>query len=416
MMSPEQVREEVARAAADLELRHLLVVIPDGTRTAPVDLFFKLLCEALHHKVERLTFLVALGTHRLMTEPELEALVGMSAEERRRLYPRTEVVNHRWDLPETFAEVGRLTRADTEELSDGRLSLELPIKVNKLLLEVDLAILLGPVFPHEVAGFSGGSKYLFPGVGGAEVINFTHWLGALATSHATIGLTETRVRQAIEKAAAQVPVKKLYFCLVTSHAGLHGFFWGYDRQPWYRAAELSSQVHISWKEKPFIRILSLIPDRYQDLWTGAKGMYKVEPVLADGGEVVLYAPHIDTFSYTHGKTLEKIGYHIRDYFLADWERFKDYPWGILAHSTHLRGGGTCIDGVEKPRIQVTLSSGISEERCRAMNLGYLDPATVHPQDWAGREDEGILLVPNAGETLFRIRDRRSHDQPSVAEH
>jgi hypothetical protein len=134
-------------------------------------------------------------------------------------------------------------------------------------------------------------------------------------------------------------------------------------------------------------------------------MYKVEPAVADGGEVVIYAPHITEISYTHGHVLDRVGYHVRDYFVKQWERFKDEPWGVLAHSTHLRGVGTydAESGVERPRIQVTLATGIPRERCERVNLGYLDPATVDPQAWSGREHEGILLVPKAGEMLYRVR-------------
>jgi len=79
-------------------------------------------------------------------------------------------------------------------------------------------------------------------------------------------------------------------------------------------------------------------------------MYKLEPAIADGGEVVIYAPHIDEISYTHGKLIDEIGYHVRDYFVKQWDRFKRYPGGVLAHSTHLRGIGTydAATGVEKP--------------------------------------------------------------------
>lgn len=403
MMDDKRVEEIVGEAVADVSARDIVVVIPDGTRTAPVDLFYRLLCEALHPKVDKLTFLIALGTHRHMNDQEIETLVGMDSVQRAQRFPKSEVINHHWERPETFTQVGVLSEADTSALSGGRLSVEVPIKINRRLLEAELVILLGPVFPHEVAGFSGGSKYLFPGVGGAEVINFTHWLGALVTSHATIGIRETAVRKAIEMAAAKVDVPKMAFCLVTSKAGLHGVFSGPVKEAWLQATELSSQTHISWHDKPYRKVLSLVAERYQDLWTGAKGMYKVEPILADGGEVVIYAPHIQEYSYTHGAVLEQIGYHIRDYFLADWDRFKEFPWGVLAHSTHLRGDGAMVDGVECPRIEVTLASGISAERCRAMNLGYCDPASIVVEEWTGREDEGVLVVPNAGETLFRLR-------------
>jgi hypothetical protein len=124
--------------------------------------------------------------------------------------------------------------------------------------------------------------------------------------------------------------------------------------------------------------------------------------VADGGEVVIYAPHITEVSYTHGRVLDEIGYHCRDYFVKQWDRFEGYPWGVLAHSTHLCGSGTYEDGVEQPRIRVTLATSIPPERCEQLGLGYLDPGTVNLDEWRGREGEGILVVPNAGEMLYRI--------------
>jgi hypothetical protein len=136
-------------------------------------------------------------------------------------------------------------------------------------------------------------------------------------------------------------------------------------------------------------------------------MYKLEPAIADDGEVVIFAPHITEVSFVHGKHIDEVGYHVRDYFVAQWERFAHVPWGILAHSTHLRGAGTYLDGIERPRIHVTLATGIPEERCRRIGLGYLDPSTVETADWEDREEEGILLVPRAGEQLFRVRPENS---------
>jgi nickel-dependent lactate racemase len=170
------------------------------------------------------------------------------------------------------------------------------------------------------------------------------------------------------------------------------------------AADLSAQIHIKYMDRPFRQVLSVMPQMYDDIWTAAKGMYKLEPVVADGGEVIIYAPHITEFSYTHGKDLAEIGYHVRDYFLNQWDRFAHYPGGVLAHSTHLRGAGHHdLAGGEWPRIAVTLATGISPERCAAHNLGYRDPATINLAEWAGREDEGILLVPKAGEILYRLK-------------
>ena len=148
-------------------------------------------------------------------------------------------------------------------------------------------------------------------------------------------------------------------------------------------------------------MLSLVPRRYDDLWTGAKGFYKVEPIVADGGQVVIYAPHIREIAITHPQ-IREIGYHSRDYFVKQWDRFKDLHWGDLAHSTHLRGAGTYDDvHGERNRVTVTLATGIPEEVVRSVNLDYLDPAQVDPGAWAS--DPNTLVVPDAGEDLFRIR-------------
>ena len=405
-------------AQAHLDGKRVLVLIPDGTRTAPIPLMFRLFHEILRGRVAALDFLVALGTHqplddaalsRLVGTPVRDGWVGASLPHSHTPTPsRSRVFNHRWDLPETFTTIGTITEHEIRELSQGMLSLDVPVKINKMILDYDQLIVCGSVFPHEVAGFSGGTKYFFPGISGPEVINFTHWLGALITSMAVIGTRSTPVRAVIDRAAAFVRVPTLFCNMVVTHEGLAGLTIGSYEEAWPQAVELSSQLHIIYVEKPFKRVLSIMPAMYDDIWTAAKGMYKLEPVVAAGGEVVIYAPHITEISYTHGRILDEIGYHVRDYFVKQWKRFEGYPWGVLAHSTHLRGVGTydAASGVERPRIQVTLATGIPRERCERLNLGYLDPATIDVHDWEGREDEGILVVPHAGEMLYRLEESR----------
>jgi hypothetical protein len=106
-----------------------------------------------------------------------------------------------------------------------------------------------------------------------------------------------------------------------------------------RSVRGAFSTHISHLEAPVRRVLSIMPTKYEDIWTAAKGFDKLEPIVADGGELIIYAPHITRVSVTHPKIAE-IGYHNRDYFLGQWERFQHQPWGDLAHSTHLRGQGT----------------------------------------------------------------------------
>ncbi len=386
----------------DLSGKRLLVIIPDGTRTAPIPLLFRLLAQELTGRAATLDYLIALGTHPPMSEEALTALVGISSDERERLIPGMKIYNHRWDLPDTFFTAGVIGTDESMSLSRGMISIEVPVRLNRLLLDYDSVLICGPVFPHEVVGFSGGNKYISPGVSGPEIINFTHWLGALITSYEIIGTIETPVREVIDRVASMLPVELRCLNLVVSGVGLAGLFFGEARSSWAAAARFSANLHIHYVPRPFNRVLSVMPRMYDDLWTGAKGMYKVEPAVADGGEVIIYAPHITEISYVHGHLIREIGYHVRDYFVKQWENFKHYPWGILAHSTHLRGIGTFVDGVEHPRVQVTLATGIPREECLAVNLGYLNPAEINPAEWAGREHEGVLLIPKAGETLYKL--------------
>jgi nickel-dependent lactate racemase len=167
---------------------------------------------------------------------------------------------------------------------------------------------------------------------------------------------------------------------------------------------LSSRRHITWLDAPLDRVLAVMPEMYKDVWVAAKGTYKTEPAIADGGEVIIYAPHVKAVSHVHGQLIEEVGYHCRDYFLAQWERFKHYPGGILAHSTHVKGLGTYdpVTGVETPRITVTLATGIPEATCRKINLGYCDPASIDLDDWPTVPTGGRLKVPRAGEMLYRV--------------
>jgi hypothetical protein len=99
--------------------------------------------------------------------------------------------------------------------------------------------------------------------------------------------------------------------------------------------------------------------------------------------------------------LERIGYHVRDYYLAQSRKFEDVPKAVLAHSVHVKGAGTYVNKTERPRISVTLATGISKKRCERLGLGYKDPAEIDLDDYRNREDEGVLLVENAGEILYR---------------
>jgi lactate racemase len=390
--------------AAGLDGRSVCVLVPDATRDCPLPVLLGAVHHALHGRVSRLTVLIALGTHARMTDAQLASHLGYDDGGLDERYPSTIVANHAWWDPATFTDVGTIDQVRIAELSNGMLRQAAPIRINRAVLEHDVTLIVGPVFPHEVVGFSGGNKYLFPGVSGRAFIDLSHWLGALITSAEIIGASgSTPVRALIDEAASMLPGERLAFCVVTRSGapGLHSIAFGDPQAAWSAAAAVSSEAHIRYLDAPVRRVLSLIPARYDDMWTGAKGFYKVEPVVADGGEVVLYAPHIREISRTH-PDVEQIGYHCRDYFLKQWEQYKNRPWGDLAHSTHLRGAGTydSVNG-ERSRVTVTLATGIPEHLVRAVNLDYLNPDQVDVGEWTA--DAHALLVENAGDDLYRLR-------------
>jgi nickel-dependent lactate racemase len=406
-LSAEQARALIAQAcpAKDYKDRKVLLIVPDATRTCPLGMLFAGLFDQIGAATKAFDVMIALGTHQPMTEEAICERLDISLEERRGKYGGVRLFNHEWDNPAALRHIGDLTREDTRALTGGLLEMEVPVKVNAKLFEYDQIIICGPVFPHEVVGFSGGNKYLFPGVSGPEVLNFFHWLGAVVTNPMIIGNKWTPVRKVVDHVGGMVGVPKLCLCMVVDHAQLAGLFIGTPEGAWDQASELSKRLHITYKDHPFHTVLSCAPKMYDEIWVGAKCMYKLEPVVADGGEVIIYAPHIHEISLTHGDHIRRVGYHCVDYFRKQWDKFKDVPWGTLAHSTHVAGIGTYEDGVEKLRIRVTLATGIPESVCREVSLGYRDPASIHPADYANREDEGILYVPKAGEMLYHLKQR-----------
>ena len=405
-LSSQQVRAIAAPFLQSLELggKRVLLVVPDATRTAPVGLLFELIFDLIGTQVEKLDVMIALGTHAPMSAEQINARLEIDADLRATKYANVDFYNHEWDNPDALELLGTIPAAEIGELSGGLFAMDVPVTFNRRALSYDQIVIVGPVFPHEVVGFSGGNKYLFPGIGGPEILNFFHWLGAVISNPRIIGHAYTPVRAVVDRAAQLVPVAKAAFCLVVDGGELAALCVGTPEAAWAEASQVSARLHIITKAKPFHTVLSCAPLMYDDLWVGGKCMYKLEPVVADGGELIIYAPHISEISSVHGELIERIGYHCRDYFLADWDRWKDEPWGVLAHSTHVRGVGEMKGGVEVPRIRVTLATQIPREVCEKINLGYRDPATINIADYENREDEGILYVEKAGEYLYRLEN------------
>jgi nickel-dependent lactate racemase len=400
-MTELELAERFAREVPPLLTRgeRVLLIIPDTTRSAPMALLLRLLLPVLREAGVRVRLLVALGTHQPLADAALAAHVGLDPRT-----PATPVLNHAWNDPGQLVTVGELAADEVAALSGGLMRQRVELRLNREFLAADRVLILHPVFPHELIGMSGGSKYLFPGISGPEIIEVIHWLGALRGSNRTIGCLDTPSRRVLNAAAARLPRPVHSLALIVHQGEVVALEIGELTAAWERAARLAQAVHITRLPRAYHQVLACCPAMYPDLWTGGKCVYKVEPVVADGGELIVYAPHVSSFSVVHQATIAALGYHVRDYFLAHMARYAHLPKAVMAYCVIVKGDGSYVDGIERPRIRVSFASQIPRAACEAAGIGYRDPATLRPAEWQGREAEGVLCVERAGETLYRLAE------------
>jgi len=385
--------------------KKVVLVVPDGTRSCPLPRIMGTVYRELIERVSSLTALIALGTHAYMTPDELERWFGANGVGLAAKYPGMTVLNHEWKDPVNIVEVGTIGADDIERLSGGRLKQDVRVEVNRLVAQADVSIVIGPVFPHEVVGISGGNKYFIPGCATHEIIDLSHWLGALIGIDDLIGQRGiTPVRAVINAASELIPTHRMGICLVVKSGTdeIEYVATGELDDAWALSSEVAADSHIEYVDKPFKKVVAMMPTRYADMWTAAKGCYKIQPAMAEGGEVIIYAPHVKALAEQHPEIYD-IGYHCMDYFIKQWDRFKDVPTAVLAHSTHVRGGGTFdpSTGIETNRIKLTLCTQVPREIVEAANASYLSPDEIDLE--ALRADPDVFVEPNAGEVLFRLK-------------
>src|SRR5512140_100455 len=239
-LSYETIRSMLEQGLADqFTGQRVLVLIPDHTRSMPLPVLFRSVVEILQD-AQQLDFMVALGTHPPLDEAALRRLVGIDEAERSSLYRNVGLLNHAWADPSTLVTLGVMGSAEIRALAGPCWHPSLPdcvpIQINRAALAYDHILILGPTFPHEVAGFSGGAKYLFPGISGPDMIHATHWLGALSGVVKTIGIKDTPVRRMIHAAASRLSTPVTLVALIVEGHELSGLFIGDTLSAWSAAA------------------------------------------------------------------------------------------------------------------------------------------------------------------------------------
>jgi nickel-dependent lactate racemase len=401
-----EMRKICERSLGQISLKgkQVLVLIPDHTRHAPIDLFFRIIFELIGGKVASLDYLIATGTHAAMEEERIYARVGITKNRHRTTYSKVRFFNHEHENPAALVTLGKLSGEEVSKLTNGLFSKPINVTVNRKVTEYDHIFIVSPVVPHEAMGFAGGNKYFFPGIAGLEVIETFHWVAAVITNPVINGVKDTPTRRVIDRAVEFIKTPRTCFAFaVDDHDKVMCLFAGDPKEAWSRAADYSSKLHITHVDKPYKTILGITPEIYEEIWVGGKAMYKLEPIVADGGELIIYGPQIREISFVHGELIKRVGYHCIEYFTRQWDRFSDYPKLIMAHSSNVRGIGTYDSGVEKPRVNVTLATSIPESVCRSVNLGYRDPGSIHLDEWRARQNGDLLVVENAGQVLYRLK-------------
>ena len=382
----------------------VLAIIPDKTRDDNTHVLFPLATQFLARRnVAGFDLLVAQGTHPPMSTAQKLSKIGL-ADFAGRLF------DHRWDEPSELIVLGELSAATVGELTAGLIEQSVAVSVNKLLAPgvYDTVLVFGATVPHEVAGFAGGAKYFFPGVAGPELTHTTHWLGALAGIENIIGEVETPTRKLIEAAADLIAARVISLNSVVSRDATgklitYALFTGDIRDAFRRAAEVSRRVHIRYTGRKYKTVVALLDPHYDEMWVGGKASYKLGAIVEDAGELIIYAPHLTKLSETHGALIEKYGYapleSVRDMLGASQELRENLC--IAAHLAHVAyAGRTDEQGRIVPRYRITMATGLDEQTCKRVNLGYLDHRTLNLD--ALRSQPDTLIVADAGRDLYSV--------------
>ena len=405
-----ELREIVGQALASVEPgARVLAIIPDKTRDDNTDVLFPAACETLAaRRAEKFDALVAQGTHMPMTEAEKRSKVGVREGASLPLLGR--IFDHQWNRPEELIDLGQLSAERVRELTGGLIDGAVRVNLNRLLAPgtYDTVLVFGATVPHEVAGFAGGAKYFFPGVAGPDLTHATHWLGALASIERVIGRVETPTRRMIEAAAEFVPARIISLNTVVTRTDdnrlrTHALFAGDVRQAFRQAAEVSRGVHIKYTGRKYKRVVALLDEHYDELWVGGKASYKLGGIIDEGGELIIYAPHLTAISETHGLLIEKYGYapidRVREMVALSTELQTNLA--VAAHLAHVSYAGSRDEtGRVVPRYQITMASALDEATCRRVNLGFMDYRQFRREDY--ERDPDTLVVERAGRDLYLV--------------
>jgi lactate racemase len=355
----------------------VLIVSDDNTRSTPADRIVPVLLEQLTAagvSEDRISCIMALGTHRYMTEQEMRTKVGED------VYRRIRVLNHEWKDPKQLVDLGRSSRGT-------------PVSVNRAAVEADVVIGLGSVVPHHIPGYSGSGKIIQPGICGTETTAATHMLSCSGGGDSLLGRAENPVRAELEEIADRIGMKTICNVVSNPQGQVVGLFFGSRAEVFTRAVGLARSVYgFEYQGHPDIVVAGASPCEI-DFWQSHKALYPAERMVKQGGTIVLCTPAPEGVSPVHGALLE--------YACRSSKRIEEaYSDGTIEDGVAAALAVAWAKVREKAGI-ITYSPGIPEEH--EAKLGHTHAPNL---EWALDEafrrqgrDAGVAVLTHAPEML-----------------
>ncbi|HNT92596.1 MAG: DUF2088 domain-containing protein [Bacteroidales bacterium] len=394
--------------------KRVLILPPDITRAhSGAGMLTELLWENLGERVTDI--LPALGTHAAMTGAELGKMFG--------IVPHSLFREHRWRTD--IEELGRVPASFIAGVTEGRLTFDYPVQVNRLLASGghDLIISVGQVVPHEVTGMANYNKNVFVGCGGSEAINKSHFIGAVYGIENILGTTDNPVRavlnRASEIAAPRLPLLYILTVVAPDSEGrlkIRGLFAGDDIECFNQAAALSREVNFTTLPERLKKVIVwLDPEEYKSTWLGNKSIYRTRMAIADDGELVVLAPGVKTFGEDHAidQLIRKYGYRTTPEILSFTDGNDDLKENLSA-AAHL------IHGSPENRFRVTYAAGhLTREEVESVGYGFgdlaslmqeYDPLSLQTGFHRSADGEEFYFISNPATGLWKAADQTHEDR------
>ncbi len=404
-LSESDLREGIAAALDALgPVRRMLIVPPDITRLhSAAGTLTRIAYE--HDSGAVAAILPALGTHKPMTAHEIATMFGAM--------PSDLFSNHLWRTD--CVRLGEIPQSIVEKLSRNSVSYAMPVEVNKTLVQgkFDCILSIGQVVPHEVAGVAGHNKNIFVGLGGAENIHKSHFLGAAYGIEKILGQIDSPVRAVIdygmETFLGSLPLVHALTVVDRDEDGAlrpRGLYVGKGKECFRRAADLACRVNIFHLEKPLSTVVVYLdPVEYKSFWLGNKSIYRTRKAIADHGRLIVLAPGVNVFGEDPeiDRLIRAYGYKGTPHVLDCVARHQDLSNNLSA-AAHLIHGSTegrfsvtyCPGGMERTDVE---NAGFEFASVKEM-LGRYNPARLRPGPNVLPGGEEIFFIPNPATGLW----------------